>query len=665
MYSVSGTIPEDLGGYQKIYESMASFKGETYSFVVNFLMSGIDSSDNVNALGEFGVGLANCVYDLKLFQKAYQKRETWALKMLDASTQLQSGFLQGNTVDLGNFDQCLAIDNRKNNITGQHCFIYYEVDGAGSLPTVTDLQHVLSGICVPSSCSHMNLIHLLMRSSMVNKETGLEPVISRCQTRESSNPRVGSLEAVILLSFGVLGALVLIGTVLDIYLRYNQSRPIKPQMPLLELESSSREFKACKHEKYERGLLAFSFLTNGKELFQLDTANKSIKCLYGLRFFSACFILSIHRMLFDPQPFSNIFAFETEMRKWYRSIQLNAYLFVDVFFVMSGLLLAYRYSSHIKKGEKLNLVHYYLHRYIRLTPPLLAVVMLDLLLGLLCDGPYCIQVLSRNRDRCIDNAVYTLTYLNNMVDSSRKCVAQSWYLSADMQIYALAPILFYFLKKYRRSVPYLLLLCLDHLRSLDGELIYYPFYTRMGPWLIGFALGLKLQNFNNHQYQHSKRLLTYGWIVAIFCILIAIFGVYPFNQIEFQHDRITDSLFKAFYRNLFGLGFAWLIYVCHTGHCNFLNRFLSTPVLQVLGKLSYSFFLIHPFVQFLQYRSVSEPRKYSDFLQGSILLGDIFYSLGFATVLHLAVEAPTLKLEKIFFENSKLGGANRTIVKKP
>ncbi|XP_039295369.1 O-acyltransferase like protein [Nilaparvata lugens] len=683
------SIPEDLGGYLKFYDAVSSFKGETYSFIVNFLLSGVgdnSAGDKLLPSAAASDGLANCIHDLKLFQEAYRKREVWALKMIDASTQLQPGFLQGNTVDLGNFDECIEINNRKHNITGKHCFIHYYVE-ANALPTVTSLQHVLNGICVPSSCSQLNLLYILEISSMVNVETRLSPMISRCQTKDNSEARVRSIEAAVLSSFCVLGSIVLIASGFDIYLKnYWKRKQTQPHMPLLEFESI-KEYKLGSM-KSQRCLLAFSLLSNGKELFRLDKAEKSIKCLYGLRFIGACFVLSIHRMLVDPQAFSNVFEFEFEMRKWYRAIQLNAYLFVDLFFVMSGLLLSYKYSSHIKNGSTLNLIHYYLHRYLRLTPPLLVCVMLELLLGLLCNGPYCIQVLLLRRDRCIDNALYTLTYLNNMFSNSGKCLGHSWYLSADMQMYALAPFLFFFLRKYRRTVPYLLSLCLlsnilivfsisyrygfkagymdyDHLSYLDSQLIYYPFYTRMGPWFIGFALGLKLQSFNNQNYRHSKRVLSLGWIAALLCLFIAIFGVYPFNQIDFQHDRITDSLFKALDRNLFGLGFAWIIYVCYTGHCGVLNSFLSSPVMQFLGKISYSFYLIHPFVQMIQIRNVTGSRKYSDLLQGSILLGDIFYSLPFAIILYLAVEAPFLKLEKILHKTSKICGGNISVVEKP
>lgn len=49
---------------------------------------------------------------------------------------------------------------------------------------------------------------------------------------------------------------------------------------------------------------------------------------------------------------------------------------VDTFFMISGLLVTYHLCSHLEKGQKFKLWHFYLRRYIRLTPSLAVVVMI-------------------------------------------------------------------------------------------------------------------------------------------------------------------------------------------------------------------------------------------------------------------------------------------------
>ncbi|KAJ4443414.1 hypothetical protein ANN_05082 [Periplaneta americana] len=51
------------------------------------------------------------------------KRSKWALQMLDSTSKLQSGLLQGSIIELGNFDECLEVDVHEEwgSFVGQHC----------------------------------------------------------------------------------------------------------------------------------------------------------------------------------------------------------------------------------------------------------------------------------------------------------------------------------------------------------------------------------------------------------------------------------------------------------------------------------------------------------------------------------------------------------------
>lgn len=50
--------------------------------------------------------------------------------MFDSWTKFPSGVLSGNTMDLGNFDQCVSLKHDTKStaygeIRGQHCIVYY------------------------------------------------------------------------------------------------------------------------------------------------------------------------------------------------------------------------------------------------------------------------------------------------------------------------------------------------------------------------------------------------------------------------------------------------------------------------------------------------------------------------------------------------------------
>lgn len=72
--------------------------------------------------------------------------------MLDSSSHLQSGFLEGNIVNIGNLDECLNINNSEMNITGKlrtvNILIYYNE----TIYKYYLYQSIIMGICLPMSC---------------------------------------------------------------------------------------------------------------------------------------------------------------------------------------------------------------------------------------------------------------------------------------------------------------------------------------------------------------------------------------------------------------------------------------------------------------------------------------------------------------------------------
>lgn len=57
---------------------------------------------------------------------------------------------------------------------------------------------------------------------------------------------------------------------------------------------------------------------------------------------------------------------------------LGATVSVDTFFVLSGLVMTYVYFVAMKKGVKFNIFLYYFHRYLRLTPAIIGVILVHM-----------------------------------------------------------------------------------------------------------------------------------------------------------------------------------------------------------------------------------------------------------------------------------------------
>lgn len=150
---------------------------------------------------------------------------------------------------------------------------------------------------------------------------------------------------------------------------------------------------------------------------------------------------------------------------------LSATVSVDTFFTISGALVTWsvlkelkkRYSSkknpqnnHTKQSifrKKLNIPLMYIHRYLRLTPAFAALILFSVsLIRYIGSGPIWPEVtnyvLVRNCEKYWWSA---LLYVQNYVNPNEMCLGHSWYLSVDMQLFILSPIILYPLWKWGKK----------------------------------------------------------------------------------------------------------------------------------------------------------------------------------------------------------------------
>lgn len=83
--------------------------------------------------------------------------------VLDASSKIQSGILNGNVRDLGIYGQCIQVNGQYNDtdIRAKHCTIRYRVSYEGNLTDIGNASVALgSSICVPSSCDVADAVEI-------------------------------------------------------------------------------------------------------------------------------------------------------------------------------------------------------------------------------------------------------------------------------------------------------------------------------------------------------------------------------------------------------------------------------------------------------------------------------------------------------------------------
>ena len=145
--------------------------------------------------------------------------------------------------------------------------------------------------------------------------------------------------------------------------------------------------------------------------------------------------------------------------RWDAQFLSNGSIFVEAFFLMSGLLVCLSLMRQLDRSKgSFNVLRYYLHRYIRLTPLYAVVIALvAFVLPLMATGPdwhYFKKMAEAVRRLWWSQ----LLYINNYVPkfdvgwgSPQSGMVETWYLACDMQMYWLSPLFIYPLWRWKKA----------------------------------------------------------------------------------------------------------------------------------------------------------------------------------------------------------------------
>ncbi|XP_060806739.1 nose resistant to fluoxetine protein 6 [Amyelois transitella] len=134
----------------------------------------------------------------------------------------------------------------------------------------------------------------------------------------------------------------------------------------------------------------------------------------------------------------------------------NSTLVVQLFFIMSSFLLAHKLLQQRRRGEPVKffstVFETMFNRFIRMSPSYFMVLWFAASwwerLG---DGPMWTALVGSESAICRHKWWTHLLYLNNVVYADDKCLIQTWYLAADMQLYLFSLLLTLALLRWRRG----------------------------------------------------------------------------------------------------------------------------------------------------------------------------------------------------------------------
>ncbi len=329
---------------------------------------------------------------------------------------------------------------------------------------------------------------------------------------------------------------------------------------------------------------------------------------------------------------------------------------VDVFFVLSGFLIAGMLADERERTGRLRLGLFYARRLIRLWPALAVAVLVHVL------------VIDDRSDMVWAN----LLYVSNFVPVLQVAMGWTWSLAIEEQFYLLCPWLVLALSPLRprgrlAAIGVVAsLLCAvgawvvetGHFYAMDTEIVvnrdflrwaygfdhlYVKPWMRAGALLAGVAAAYLYRIPSAMEALARHRVLPVAGLVGA-SIVAALAMHWPLWAAV---PRGLEVTYLATFRTVFGVAVAYVLLFSVSRHPVglLLGRALSLRVLHPFGQLAYSAYLLNPIVATLVHRALAPlvwTRRASPILL--FLPADTLATFLAAAVVHLLVERPFMEL---------------------
>ncbi|HEV7781053.1 MAG TPA: acyltransferase [Chitinophagaceae bacterium] len=328
--------------------------------------------------------------------------------------------------------------------------------------------------------------------------------------------------------------------------------------------------------------------------------------------------------------------------EWAEPLKEFGWTGVDLFFVLSGFLIASPLFGQIAAHKKISLREFFLKRFFRIIPAYLFVVCI-----------YFLFAAAREREGLAPLWKY-LTFTQNLGLDLRYhgTFSHAWSLCIEEQFYLCFPLiltaLVYF-KLIRKGYILLLLLFLagfaarsyawhdlvvPHIEDNDFGILwykwlYYPTYARLDGLLIGIGIAALFC----FRPRLKERIQRYGNLLIFLSLL-----VFTATYFLCSDERSAFASIAGFPRVDIGFG---LLVAGAVSPSGFLYRFNSKAI-STIATLSYAFYLTHKIAIHITQEQVSKFNIEEDSTLMFFIC--IITSLATAFLINKIVERPFLKL---------------------
>ena len=402
---------------------------------------------------------------------------------------------------------------------------------------------------------------------------------------------------------------------------------------------------------------AFSLSRNVRHL--TDPPHSRLRAVDGFRALAVLWIIVMHCIWFQ-MPFIPAGELSRRLEAAPRWVIGGPYG-VDVFFVISGFLIASILMGEHQRRGTIDVGRFYVRRFLKLMPAYFAALAI-----------YAVTI-GINNDTIWANVIY----VNNFLDGARQAMTWSWSLAIEEQFYFTFPCFllfaFYLVPERRRLALLLTVLGVALVvnaavvyavgvrapipwslgvydrRFLDwAEAIYIKPYTRFGSLVCGIiAAHLYLTTDVGGWFVRRRRAALACFVLAA-AVLVAVVAL-PIHVSGPEWGAAASLLALSIYRYALSAAVAYLLLYslgAYGGASTVLHRFFCWRPWYTVAQLAYSAYLLHPIVFVMVYATLGPARV----LATPIAIFCVFLpplSLLAAAVLYLAIERPFMNLRDL------------------
>ena len=360
----------------------------------------------------------------KRCQHAYRNLSSQQIaRFIDASGKPGSGIYGGSSLWYGSYSECQKLGNSR------YCWTMFP----GNITLVknrqTEVLYIEWGVCMPDVCTSEDVLknfEFLFKN--VSAIDGVLPFKKFLRVNCAEDPEYTASVVMTIVFCVLLVIICLLATTMETLSKYyerdkaetvetnghiSMEKDVNEQMPLLSHVTTKEKNEGLCHHI----LHSFSMVRNIKSIMRTKVEESDLTYLHGIRVLSLFWIILYHiyvQVLGSLWPYDNLKDVRRSSRSLSQMILGRAYG-VDTFFVLSGLLVMYtNMNKKMRNNGQTNWFKYYLHRFWRLTPSYMFVILLvSKLRPFFGAGP--VWFAAADTSACSDNWWTNFLYLNNFL----------------------------------------------------------------------------------------------------------------------------------------------------------------------------------------------------------------------------------------------------------